>query len=47
MMDVAVMQIKTEGHAKPRQITIATNTNTQFFYGPNALPVAKPTLSKH
>ena len=34
-------------HAKLQSNYHHKQTNTQFFYRPDALPVAQPTVSKH
>ena len=46
MMDVAVTT-GAVSRAKLQSNHHHQQTNTQFFYRPDALPVAQPTVSKH
>jgi len=46
MMEV-VVTTGAIGRAKLQANHHHQQTNTQFFYRPDALPVAQPTVSKH
>jgi len=46
MMEVVVTTAAISG-AKLQSNHHHHQTNIQFFYGPDALPVAQPTVSKH
>jgi len=42
-----VVTVRAISHAKLPSNRHHQQTNTQFFYKPDALPVAQPTVSKH